>query len=148
MEITIKDLILDPEDAERFKYCTFQVKIGNAGHKSVIFSSGEYRLQTVGRVLLNCPEDLEVDHRNHNGLDCRKENLRLATRQQQNQNRRGWTIKKSGLPKGVYKNGKGFIARLKHNGSDLNLGTYSTPEQAKEVWNTKAKELHGDFYCP
>jgi hypothetical protein len=36
--------------------------------------------QTLHRFLLNPPPNMVVDFINHNGLDCRLENLRLCTR--------------------------------------------------------------------
>jgi hypothetical protein len=49
--------------------------------------SGKQHLIRMHRVILNPPSDMEVDHINGNGLDNRKENLRIVTRRQNSQNR-------------------------------------------------------------
>lgn len=54
------------------------------------------------RVILNAPDDKHVDHRNGDGLDCRKLNLRLATQQQNNLNVRKHRDNSTGF-KGVRK---------------------------------------------
>jgi hypothetical protein len=43
--------------------------------------------------------------------------------------------KTSGLPKGVYKNGGSFQARIWRNGKYVHLGTFNTPEEASAVYN-------------
>jgi hypothetical protein len=53
------------------------------------------------RVILNAPDGMEVDHVNGNGLDNRRANLRFATRQQGQANRRIFKNSESGL-KGVH----------------------------------------------
>lgn len=81
-----------------------------------------------------------VDHKNHNTLDNRRQNLRPATHSQNlaNQRRKG--------PKGVYKvpNGK-WIARIGFNGKKINLGTFLVKEDAQKAYANKAKELFGEF---
>lgn len=41
------------------------------------------------RFVMNAPRGVEVDHINHNELDCRRQNLRLATRRQNAENQKG-----------------------------------------------------------
>lgn len=41
------------------------------------------------RYLMSCPEELQVDHINHDTLDNGKENMRVVTHAQNNQNRKG-----------------------------------------------------------
>lgn len=38
------------------------------------------------RIILNCSSNLFIDHKNGNGLDCQKDNLRIATKSQNNSN--------------------------------------------------------------
>lgn len=57
------------------------------------------------RFIVGAPDGLEVDHKNGDGLDCRRSNLRLATRTQNAANRsKQWgTVSRF---KGVYLNRK------------------------------------------
>lgn len=87
-----------------------------------------------------------IDHKNGNGLDNRKENLRFATRSQNNCNRR--KLDKN-IPKGVYfcKASKKpvYIAQIKFNKKHYYLGRFKTAEEAHEAYKKKAIELHGEF---
>ena len=42
-------------------------------------SNGKRKTVQMHRAILNPPADLQVDHKNHNGLDNRRENTRIAT---------------------------------------------------------------------
>ncbi len=49
--------------------------------------------------------------------------------------------KKSGLPKGVCKNGGRFKAQIWRNGKNVHLGNFSTPEEASEVYQQSQAEV-------
>ena len=78
------------------------------------------------------PGDKIVDHINRDALDDRLENLRLASR---SENRKNSKLNKNSSTgyRGVYPNGKGFIARITVNGKLQGLGTFRTREEAAEA---------------
>lgn len=91
-----------------------------------------------------CHENL-IDHINGDSLDDRSENLREATQMQN-----AWNHKKRSrrieLPMGVRNMASGkFQARIACNKKMIHLGTYDTPEQASAAYQTKRKELFGEY---
>lgn len=76
-----------------------------------------------------------IDHINQNGLDNRLSNLRLLTPRENSLNRSDNTK----YP-GVFKEGKGWIARIKNKGKYYRIGKYSDPREAYLNY-LKAKEI-------
>ena len=96
------------------------------------------------------PGEKSIDHKNHNGLDNRICNLRVATNAQ-NQYNRG--VAKGNITgyKGVFKNksyyrSKPYFARASIDGNRLSLGCFRTAEEASEAYQRFCKEHHGEFY--
>ena len=89
-----------------------------------------------------------VDHKNGNGLDNRRKNLRICT-MSENMMNRGKTKVHSGKFKGVYDCGDSktnpYTAKIQKDGKVYHLGHYKTPEEAAKTYDAKAKELHGEF---
>lgn len=96
--------------------------------------------------ILNRPlKDNElVDHVNRDGLDNRRENLRLATHSQNAANMRVQKHNKLGV-KGVSRSKKRFTARIRFNGVLYFLGSFKTIEEASAAYEAKAVELFGEF---
>lgn len=95
------------------------------------------------RLILNAPSDLLADHRNHDTLDCRRFNLRLATTVQNtaNCNRkrshsgfRGVTLRKTR-----------FQAKIMRSGKFYHLGYFATGEEAAVAYDKAAIEHFGEF---
>lgn len=84
-----------------------------------------------------------TDHRDGDGLNCRRSNLRPATSGQNSQNRR--VHKPRSLPKGVYPAKRRFKAVIMAAGVVHNLGQFSTPELASAAYVEASKRLHGEF---
>lgn len=90
----------------------------------------------------------EVDHRDGNGLNNRRQNLRSATPKGNAQNQRKRIS--SSTFKGVsrsFRNGKvRWLAQIRDaSGKKINLGRHSTELQAACAYDAAAKEFHQDF---
>ena len=87
-----------------------------------------------------------VDHRNHNKLDNRRENIRIATPAQNlaNSKARG-TSGFKGVSVTSDVKGKPYQAKIKSNGKTQYLGHFSTPEEAHEAYCVAATKAHGEF---
>jgi hypothetical protein len=91
------------------------------------------------------PNEL-VDHRDNDGLNNRRLNLRQATRSQNGYNRGAQVNSTSGL-KGVrfHKGANKWMAEIYIEKKHIYLGLFETPELAHERYIEAAKEGHGEF---
>ena len=90
-----------------------------------------------------------TDHRNGDGLDNRRANLRECTPQQNGANKRKQSSPTASQYKGVglykYRRKKKWCARIKFLGRLIHLGTFEREEGAAMAYNNKAKEVFGEF---
>jgi hypothetical protein len=99
--------------------------------------------QLAGRPLPELP--LTIDHINSNPSDNRLENLRIATQRLQNLNQVP-KARSSGLPRGVLRSRKRYMAQIGVGGKSTYIGSYDTPEEASAAYEEArgreiAKEL-------
>ncbi|HOV77210.1 MAG TPA: HNH endonuclease, partial [Sedimentisphaerales bacterium] len=99
--------------------------------------------------IMNPPKGMVVDHANGNGLDNRRENLRLCTKLENAWNKRRRKQEGTGSQYiGVYPyrrpSGKWCI-KIMCKGKVTNVSSFDTPEEAARVRDRKALELHGEF---
>jgi hypothetical protein len=99
------------------------------------------------RLLLDNP-DCYVDHINHNTLDNRKENLRLASPSESARNRRIMKSNSSGY-KGVSwnKNARKWVSSIYVDRKCIHLGYFENIEDANIAYRNAAKKYHKDFSC-
>jgi hypothetical protein len=88
----------------------------------------------------------EIDHKNGNGLDNRRSNLRSATHQENNRNRRLQSNNTSGF-KGVHWETctQKWRASIKISGRQIRLGRFKVVEEAARVYDAKARAFFKDF---
>lgn len=96
--------------------------------------------------ILPAPKGYLVDHRDRNGLNNQKSNLRICTRSQNQQNRAVSKKSKSGY-KGVYwnKRKRKFVTTIMFEKKSIFLGYFVDINDAIKTYNAKAKELFGEF---
>ena len=99
------------------------------------------------RVILNIDdENILVDHRNHDTLDCRKSNLRICTRQE---NARNQKIPKYGESdyKGVsyHKHNDKWVAIIGINGKRIYLGSFTNQIDAAKEYDKAAIKFYGEY---
>jgi hypothetical protein len=109
--------------------------------------TGNARAVYMHRVILGLQDrSLMVDHINRDGLDNRRENIRIATAQQNCMNRRYERKSASGF-RGVTwnKNCQRWQAAIKSNGKQRHLGLFSDAIEAAHVYDDHARNLFGEF---
>lgn len=128
---------VDNEDFERVIHYNWYYYEGYAINNTVGY---------MHRYIMSAPEHLEVDHKNHDTLDNRKNELRLATRSQNSANQiagKGC----SSIYKGVCfnKRARKWVCSLTHEGVGFNLGYYESEEDCAKAYDLKALECWGEF---
>jgi hypothetical protein len=98
------------------------------------------------RQILSAPDDLVVDHIDHDSLNNTRSNLRLATIAQNCQNRRSLSQSSSEY-KGVYwnKDQEKWAAQIQRNKKNYFLGYFKNQTDAAKAYDKKAKQLFRQF---
>ena len=143
--------IVSPEDYERLSQCKWHA----ARHQRVFYAqTGTGRkgvrkkcLVMMHRAVMGVEDDRVVDHQNHNGLDNRRTNLRIATWTENCWNKRKTSIKSSSQYKGVMwdKRRSKWQTMMGYNGKKIFVGYFDDEETAARAYDTKAKELYGKY---
>jgi len=106
---------------------------------------GIHRL--LAQAFLANPEGLPyVDHIDRDSTNNSLSNLRWVTCQQNSfnsQKRKGTTSKYKGVS--FHKRDRKWMVNIGFNGKQTYIGAYASEEEAAIVYNTKAKELFGEF---
>lgn len=153
MIVTVKngEFQIDDEDANFVELARWRIL--RQRNRSYVngWHLGERRLVYLHRLLMGEPS-CDVDHRNHDGTDNRRENLRLASRVQNSGNSRPYLLKgkhpsgEGRLYKGVSRNGSGWMARIgAKEAPHKYLGTFRSQEEAAHAFDCAALKVYGEF---
>jgi hypothetical protein len=88
----------------------------------------------------------EIDHIDMNKLNNRRSNLRICDTAENGRNKKLRVDNTSGF-KGVCFNKRAnkWCASIRHQGRSIHIGLFSTPEDAAQAYDTKARELFGSY---
>lgn len=87
-----------------------------------------------------------VDHRDNNGLNNQKANIRACSPAENSRNR-GLTKSNPRKLKGItfHKGANKFMAQIEFERKSIFIGYFNTDMEAAKAYDKKAIELHGDF---
>lgn len=111
------------------------------------------RRQNLKMHRLLMPGALQVDHKNGDGLDCQRSNLRVASDSQNRGNERKRHSyngrRTSSRFKGVYwgKRERKWVAQIGVNGRHRGLGSFADETAAARAYDAAALEAWGEFAC-
>lgn len=137
-----KEAIVDDEIYEYLTCWSWHYSTGYA--KRCDWNNGKSRIVRMHHFVLPLKEGMQVDHINGNGLDNRRENLRLVTKSQNMMNRGTQKNSTSGF-KGVNKHQGKWRAYILENRRQRHLGMFNTKEEAALAYNEAAKVIHGEY---
>lgn len=149
--------IVDSDDFERlsqYKWCAVRHgQIGSWYPQTNIGKKPNCTTIKMHQLIMQAPLGFEIDHKNRNGLDNRKNNLRICSRSQNLANkekRKGTSSKFKGVdfynPK-HYQAKKNWRARIRVEKKLKCIGYFTTEAEAAKAYNEAAIKAFGEFSC-
>jgi hypothetical protein len=140
------EALCDKEDYELVK--DYRWNITMHGYiRTAIRIEGRQKILFLHRVILNCPEGFYSDHINRDRRDCRRKNLRICNKLENNRNLSKTKSKTSSRYKGVYwsSQAKRWVSSITVNYACLWIGSFKNEDDAAKAYNEAAIKHFGEF---
>lgn len=134
----------DYEYLSQFNWCSHRIKgLVYARRSGTV--NGKRRRILMHREILKPADGVKIDHRDGDGLNNQRSNLRVASHAENMRNRRASSRNRTGfrgvsvLPTGA------FRAEISIDHKKVVLGQFDTAEEAARAYDAAAKEASGEF---
>lgn len=142
----------DYDYLDQWKWCADKAHSRNVYYaRRMAKIEGRFRGLQMHVQIMSPPKGMMVDHRNGDGLDNRRENLRICTHRQNNLNRiavRGSSSKYLNVRLRSDTNKWEAGVRIRANGKRKNLGSFETELEAGIIANIAMRKYYGEFARP
>jgi len=144
------EILLDEQDAyllEKYRWTALKSASRTTRYARVSLVKGQE--ETAGlsmhNLIMNPPKGMFVDHKDGNGLNNQRENLRICTRAQNGQNKGKPRIATSSQYIGVSRWHDRWLAQITLAFGHMHLGVYDTELEAALARDIAAKDFYGEF---
>lgn len=136
--------MIDDGDFEAVSKYKWHYSSGYAKRNGMVH--GKKRILRMHHMIVPLRDGFMIDHKNGDGLDNRRDNLRLVTKSQNMMNMATTVASKSGY-KGVswHKYANKWRAYIVKNYRQINLGLFDDKLDAVRAYNQAAKIYHGEY---
>ena len=133
---------VDIEDVEK----VMKHKWSLEGRNKYVVTRVKRKSIKLHRVIMDCPDDMVVDHISHDRLDNRKCNLRICTRKQNLHNLKQNKRNTSGqIGVSFDKKSSKWRARIFICGKEIRLGNFYNIQEAIAARKAAEKKYYGEF---
>jgi len=137
--------IVDPDDYQKLAQYDWQLFESKSKNFYAVWFDG-IKIVKMHRVIMNAPAGKIIDHRDRDGLNNTKQNLRFATPSQNCCNcRRPKNCNSKYRGVCFHKHIKKWRAEIHYNGIREHLGYFENEEDAAKAYDQAAKIYHGEF---
>lgn len=148
-----KEIIIDVEDWDKVKQYRWFCDCKNGGKTFYVrankWSRNKRKNVYLHRLILGSDNSAnDIDHKNGNACDNRKENLRECLHSENMGNQKFRVNNTSGF-KGVFWHGltRKWKAQIKVDYKSIHIGLFKTKEDAARAYNNAARQYYGKFAC-
>lgn len=129
LSISKDSFIFDKEDYKKIKNKGISIK--KDINTDYVYVYSKNKVVSLHKIIMNSSKGDLIDHINGNGLDNRKENLRICTKQQNAFNHKKFKTNTSGYTGVVWdKNRNKWVAQITFNGKNISLGRSDEKDSA------------------
>lgn len=144
-----KVALVDDEDFEYFNQWKWYAAKGRRtfyAQRNGYNENGKYIIHMHREILGLTDPEIFCDHRDTDGLNNQKHNLRTATRTQNNANKKSSKSSTSSfLGVSYHKSRNNWRATIFKDYKQIHLGSFKTEIEAAKAYDKHALEIHGEF---